>query len=168
MADDALVRREPVPSDAEALGLMHHRSWVDTYGPLLPDGWFDEHPAQERIAMWQRVLGLPLPDGARRTAVFDRQGVALAWSMAGPARGHEGVEPVRGEELWGLYVARGQLGTGLGQELVEWAVGDRPAELWVAEGNDRAIAFYRRNGFALDGTRAASRGFPLTELRMVR
>ncbi|MGG5257326.1 GNAT family N-acetyltransferase [Phycicoccus avicenniae] len=140
---------------------------MDTYGPLLPQGWFDGQGPEERIALWQRVLAEPLPAGARRTAVFSGD-EPVAWSMAGPARVHEGVDPVRDEELWGLYVARDHLGTGLGQELVEWAVADRPAELWVAEGNERAIAFYRRNGFALDGTSAVGTGFPLAELRMVR
>ena len=32
------------------------------------------------------------------------------------------------------------------------AIGDEvPAYLWVIEGNERAVAFYRRHGFELDG-----------------
>ncbi|MBM6399447.1 GNAT family N-acetyltransferase [Phycicoccus sonneratiae] len=162
-----LVWRAPTPADAEALGRMHFRAWVDTYGPLLPDGWFDDRGPEDRIALWARVTAEPLPLGVRRVAVLDGSR-PVAWCQTGPARVHEGVDPVRDEELWGLYVARDHLGTGLGQALLEWGVGDRPAELWVAEGNERAIAFYRRNGFTLDGTQAESRGFPLAELRMVR
>ncbi|HMM94550.1 GNAT family N-acetyltransferase [Phycicoccus sp.] len=167
MPDRHLTWRAPVPADADALGRMHFRAWVDTYGPLLPAGWFDERGPEDRIALWTRVLAEPLPPGVRRVAVFAGE-VPVAWCAAGPARPHEGVAPVRPEELWGLYVARDHLGTGLGQELATWAVADRPAELWTAEGNERAIAFYRRNGFVLDGTRASSPGFPIAELRMVR
>lgn len=167
MADLGRVWREPVPADAEALGRMHHRAWADTYGPLLPTGWFDEHGPRERIDVWTEALSTPPAPGVRRVAVFDG-GVPVAWCLTGPSRGHEGIDAVREEELRGLYVARSHLGTGLGQGLLDWAVGDRPAELWTAEGNARAVAFYRRNGFAADGARSYSRGFPLVEIRMVR
>ena len=43
-------------------------------------------------------------------------------------------------------------GTGVGYVLFEEAVGDRAAYLWVLAGNDRAIRFYERQGFRLDGT----------------
>ncbi len=168
MPEPALTWREPVPADAEALGLMHHRSWVDTYSHLLPAGYFDEHGASERIALWHRVLAQPLPSGHRRVAVFDAEGGVVAWCVAGPGREHEGVGPTRAEALWGLYVATDRHGTGLGQQLLEWAVADRPAELWTARGNERAISFYRRNGFVADGVQVQDSRFPLVELRMVR
>jgi hypothetical protein len=44
------------------------------------------------------------------------------------------------------------------------------SELWVADENPRAFAFYRRNGFAPDGATAVQElaGTPLRILRMVR
>lgn len=167
MPDQRLVWREPVLSDADAVGRMHHRAWVDTYASLLPPGWFDEHGPDEQVARWRRILGDPTPAGARRTVVFDdAEPVALA--VCGTARENEGVSPVRELALWGLYVARSHLGTGLGQSLLRWAVGDGPAELWVARGNERAIAFYRRNGFTEDGAEVVDSFVPLVEIRMVR
>ncbi len=168
MADGDLVWREPVPDDAEALGLMHHQCWVDTYVDLLPPGWLEEHGPQEQVLRWRRVLAEPPPPGVRRLAVFDGAGVPVAWSVAGPGRAHTGVAPVRDRAVWGLYVARSHLGTGLGQALLHWAVGREPAELWTARGNARAIAFYRRHGFTEDGTETANQHLPLVELRMVR
>lgn len=147
---------------------MHHRSWVDTYSDLLPPGWFDEHGPRERIDRWRRVLATPLPPGARRTGVFDADGGAVAWCVVGPARTHDAVAPVRDLELWGLYVDREQLGSGLGQDLLDWAVGHDPAELWRARGNERAAAFYRRNGFVDDGRELAPGTPPIVEVRMVR
>ncbi|QIM21015.1 GNAT family N-acetyltransferase [Phycicoccus sp. HDW14] len=168
MSLGALVWREPRPSDAEALGRMHQQVWVDTYSDLLPPGYFDEHGPEERIALWRRVIAEPLPAGVRRVTVFDGDAGPVGWCIAGPGLEHEGVRPARTEALWALYVATDHLGTGLGQQLLEWALADRPAELWTARGNERAISFYRRNGFVADGTRVQDSRFPLVELRMVR
>ena len=44
-----------------------------------------------------------------------------------------------------------------------------PAVLWVAKENRRAIAFYRRNGFAFDGAEQSDPGTAgIVEARMVR
>ena len=44
-----------------------------------------------------------------------------------------------------------------------------PAVLWVAKENPRAIAFYRRSGFAFDGAEQTDPGTPgIVEARMVR
>ena len=53
---------------------------------------------------------------------------------------------VRGE-LCSLYVARAQWGTGVADSLLEAALGDSSAFLWVFEANARARAFYARHGF---------------------
>ena len=61
-------------------------------------------------------------------------------------------------------------GTGAGQRLLDAAIGDAPAFLFVADRNPRAVRFYERNGFEFDG---ASESYPLirtpiVSLRMVR
>ncbi len=63
----------------------------------------------------------------------------------------------------------GQRAAGSGQALLDSAVADRSAFLWVAELNPRAIAFYRRNGFEADGAHTVSAEWEnLAEIRMVR
>ncbi len=167
-AEHGLVWRAPTPGDADALGRFHHQSWVDSYSHLVPPGWFDEHSLQNRVDLWHRILAQPPPEGVRRTAVFRPDGGPVAWCVGGVSHENDGVPPVRDCELWGLYVDRALHGSGLGQALLEWAIGDRPAQLWRAKGNERAAAFYRRNGFRDDGTELALDYPPLVEVRMVR
>jgi ribosomal protein S18 acetylase RimI-like enzyme len=52
--------------------------------------------------------------------------------------------------------------------LLDVAIGREAASLWVLEGNERAMAFYRRNGFTADGARADEEFFGVSEIRMVR
>lgn len=48
-------------------------------------------------------------------------------------------------------------------------MGDGEAMLWVAKDNPRAVAFYRRNGFDLDGTEQRDPGAPkIVDARMLR
>lgn len=60
-------------------------------------------------------------------------------------------------ELYAVYVRASQYGTGLGHRLLEAAIGDAPAYLWVFEANVRARGFYARQGFEPDGARNPSR-----------
>ena len=165
---NGLVWRAPMPQDAEAIGRMHHQAWVDAYAHLLPDDWFEHWTVDDSVAKWRRILAAPAPPDLTRIAVFDGTGAAVAWVVAGPSRPEDEVQPARARELWGLYVAREHHGTGLARELAERALGDAPAEVWVFEGNPRAEAFYRRNGFRDDGTELVVEHPPLVEVRMVR
>lgn len=61
-------------------------------------------------------------------------------------------------------------GSGAGQLLLDAAVGDGGAYLWIADENPRALAFYRRTGFVQDGADRSHEllGTPVRILRMVR
>jgi GNAT superfamily N-acetyltransferase len=77
--------------------------------------------------------------------------------------------PVRSLELATLYLRAAQHGSGLGQALLDAAVGDRPTSLWVVEANARARRFYERNGFTADGAREVLESWEgLVEVRLVR
>ena len=166
--DGRLVWRSPGPGDAEAIGRMHHRAWQDTYTDLLPDDWFERYTVDHYIARWRGILSSPLPPEATRVAVFDDSGAAVAFVVVGPSRPDAVIEPARPRELWALYVAREHQGTGLARALVDHALGDEPAELWVFDGNPRAEAFYRRLGFERDGVEAPHEDTGLPGIRMVR
>jgi GNAT superfamily N-acetyltransferase len=66
-----------------------------------------------------------------------------------------------------LYVHAADHGTGIGRALLEAVIDSaEPAALWVADPNPRAQAFYRKHGFAADGT--ARYEDRVREIRMVR
>ena len=69
-----------------------------------------------------------------------------------------------------LYVLPTAHGTGVGQSLLDIAVGERSAYLWIIRGNPRAERFYRRNMFVPDGSVGLAGGPWLNQpmFRMVR
>ncbi|MFZ7087430.1 GNAT family N-acetyltransferase [Curtobacterium sp. RRHDQ10] len=153
--------RPAILDDAAAIARVHATSWRETYGRFVEDPdaspWFD---VDRRIAMWQE--NLEGDTHATSVAVHDGAivGFAAVESTSGP-------DAVRAEELTMLYLLAGSHGSGAGQALLDAALADRPASLWVAEDNPRAQAFYRRNGFRPDGTTGTFGPIPTT-VRMVR
>jgi ribosomal protein S18 acetylase RimI-like enzyme len=152
--------RQAVPDDAEALAHLHVLVWEEAYSSLMPAHVFESRRATvpQRIENWRRNLTV----AAARTVVAEDSDGLVGFASAGPPRDDVAVD----DELWALYVRACRWGTGLGHALLTEALGDRPASLWVLRGNERAIGFYRRHGFAEDGAvRSDEYG---TEDRMVR
>ncbi|WP_461164102.1 GNAT family N-acetyltransferase [Arthrobacter sp. R4-81] len=71
------------------------------------------------------------------------------------------------QQLHLLYTYAAFHGSGVGTALLDTVI-DRsaPAELWVADPNPRAQAFYRKNGFLTDGAVRIDDG--VRSVRMVR
>lgn len=136
--------RRAVASDAAAIHEVHRASWLETYAGLVPVAEIEERFADRelRITRWIGIIT------DERTHVAERDGRIVGWAASGPGRGDDAPRPL---ELEGIYLLAAAHGSGLGQALLDAAIGGEPAYLWVAEGNDRAEAFYRRNGFARDG-----------------
>lgn len=173
--------REAVPQDAEALARLHLTTWRQTYAGVLSDAFLQGLPLGPRLDLWHRVLA---PGSPARTWVLEDR---VPCQDPGPDRRHEpGEEPAtrvcgfastraggpqdpRELELWGIYLLADRQRQGLGQRLWDRAVGDRPCFLWVAEQNQAAVAFYRRNRMEPDGGQdrlSWMEGLPV--LRMVR
>ena len=143
---DGVAIRRAVPGDAEALAHLHLDVWDDAYTGLMPQGILDDRreKVDERVERWRDILGQERP-----TWVAEDADGLVGFSGVGPARDNDVDIDL---ELYALYVRAAYYGTGVGYALFEQAVGDRAAYLWVLAGNDRAIGFYERQGFRLDGT----------------
>lgn len=166
-----VVLRTPTLEDAADLGRVHQQCWVETYDTLVTPEFWEHSTEARRIGMWERMLRRT--ETGRRLVVAEVDGSIVGFALAGPylAREHPGHAPVHELEVRMLYVLRAHHGTGIGQQLLDAVLAaDEPAQLWVAERNPRAQAFYRRNGFEADGSRDSREHHSgdLTAIRMLR
>ncbi|GAA5144984.1 hypothetical protein GCM10023340_13520 [Nocardioides marinquilinus] len=132
--------------DVDALVELHRACWVEAYTDLMPPGAVDRVFADPERLRRRRVEQIADPARTMLLAVVDDALVGFAAS--GPPRHDDPPAPL---ELYAVYARAATWGRGVGPALLAAAVGARPAYLWVLEGNDRAVAFYRRHRFAPDG-----------------
>ena len=144
---DGAAIRTAIPADAAALARLHIDVWDDAYTGLVPQSILDERRGRvdERTQRWREIL----ESHDRNRVAVDAAGELIGFACSGPARDNDVDLDL---EVWALYVRAPHWGTGVGYALFEDVVGDRAAYLWVLAGNERAIAFYQRQGFRLDGT----------------
>lgn len=173
MSADRFIVRDARAGDAGGIARVHVDSWRETYAHLVPERFFDETAFERRESMWARYLTMDPRPGplvvAHESAPQQR---IIGFANAGPAVGpdaEKGAPPARDLHLFAIYLLAAAHGTGTGRELLEATIGDAPAQLWVLADNPRAISFYRRAGFEVDGVRFVDPEVEgLTELRMVR
>lgn len=154
--------RRALADDADEIGRVHYQAHVETYSGTFPPGVIEGFPASARSRMWSQVMAT----GSGELWVADLAGRIVGFACGGPSRDEP---PVRALELGSIYVLAAYHGTGLGQKLLDAAIGRRGASLWVLNDNPRARAFYARNGFSLDGTEKIDDRFGhVRDIRMVR
>ena len=175
--ESAYLIRPPRAEDVPALGALHCRVWQEAYIGLMDEEAFAALTPERFARGWSRRLVVEegtqnpnlLRDGrserGEQVAVAEHGDDVVAFISVGPARDEDAPTDT---QLWAINVVSEHLGTGVAQQLMDQVLSDRPAYLWVADGNDRAIRFYERNNFRLDGTQTTDRDDGLVELRMVR
>jgi ribosomal protein S18 acetylase RimI-like enzyme len=133
--------RRATTDDVEAVRAVGHATWPSTYGPIR-----GEEYVRDGLAKWWSVEAVRRGiDGATTTYVaVDRDGEVIGCSVVGERDG--------GPFVHKLYVTPDAQRTGAGRALLEAVMADLPDDavavcLDHAEGNDRAHAFYERQGF---------------------
>ena len=152
--------RDAQPGDAHAIAVVNVESWQAVYRGLLSESFL----ANLSVPDWERTWSKILVDSPPRTAVLlaTCEAVVVGFAAVGPGRG-SAVAAQTGE-LYAIYLRPDQWGCGIGAQLHSAAIhrlstlGFMQATLWVLEGNQRAISFYRRNGWAADGARQVDQG----------
>lgn len=152
----------PTLDDLDELGRVHVQVWREAYAGLLPDDYLAGLDPTFGPTRWRERFGTS-PEVSWVLA-RDDDGI-VGMSTSGPARDDDPPAPW---ELYAINVLRRAHGTGLADDLMAHVVGDRAAYLWVLDGNDRALAFYRRHGFADDGGRKPEPDTGVVEIRMSR
>lgn len=146
-----IIYRAPRSDEAEALGQLGYDSFVETFGPLY---------APEDLALFAEqtyaldVVAAELADPAFRHLVAEDDGRMVGYCKIGFKRSLD-YEPDnhRIVELKQLYIFKSHHGTGIAQQLTNWAVEEAHAAgaeallLSVYNDNPRGQAFYRKMGF---------------------
>jgi ribosomal protein S18 acetylase RimI-like enzyme len=152
----------PTLDDLEEMGRVHVQVWQEAYAGLMSDDFLAGLDPTAGPRIWRERFG-GIPEVSWWIARDDVGVVGLATS--GPPRDDDAPVPL---ELYAINVLRRVHGTGLADDLLTHTIGDRPAYLWVLDGNARAIAFYRKHGFVDEGGRKPEPNSDLVEIRMAR
>jgi ribosomal protein S18 acetylase RimI-like enzyme len=145
------VYRDATIADADALATLARATWLDTFGPLFSEADAAAHvnkyygPAQQAAEIADPAFHHHLAFNGDELVGFCRSG---RYTL--PAD----VSDERAFELHRLYVTSGAKGSGAARHLIDDAIawtreqGGDGLYLSVYHANERAIAFYRKCGFA--------------------
>jgi GNAT superfamily N-acetyltransferase len=146
--------RDAEPADAEAIVSATEAGWREGYAGIVSPERMESLPVER----WRHEVSVglrrPVGDAFTRVAEIDGEFAGYAY-VAAPAR--DGDLGPGEAELVAMYVLPARWRQGAGDALMR-AVVDRLEELdyaaavlWTFEANERALAFYRRHGWAPDG-----------------
>ena len=146
--------RRAVTDDAAAIADIHVRSWQAAYRGLMPDELLDGLSVADREEMWREEAQARGESGV--LFVAEHEGAIAGFcALAEPSRDEDAGPEVA--EVGAIYIDPDVWRVGVGRALMETALthlqagGWREATLWVLAGNEPALNFYARFGFAPDG-----------------
>lgn len=147
-----LVIREAAIDDAEELGAAHVAAWQAAYPGLIPDRYLAALDPIAGSDRWRQSIANR--DSASTTLVAEVGGRIAGFTSYGSPRDQV---PDGWGEVWAINLHpdywRQRIGTALFRSAVTGLIGRgyRHGYLWVLQGNERAIGFYRRQGWPADG-----------------
>ena len=157
--------KQAAPEHLPVAAGMKARAWRESY-PFDEQVFADQDQAVAQAALvWDQASR----EGGYFWVVVDTDDASAIVGVAHARVSDEADAPVP-LELAMIYLLDVAKGSGIADRLMEFAIGDGPAYLWVLEDNPRGTKFYRRHGFEADGASRPLSG-PLSghrEIRMVR
>ena len=155
-----IIKTMETPEEIEGKSLVHWQTWREAYDDLLPPE-FQDTMTLDRC----RFFSQKYPENTL-IAMDGKQVVGFI------SYGNFRDETIQAGEIIALYVLKDYYGKGIAQKLMKEALTtlEQFSEifLWVLKDNKRAIAFYQKMGFTVDGPeKILEFGKPVKELRMV-
>lgn len=156
--------------DAARLAAVHVAVWKATYPGMVDGARLEGLTPADRVPGWEAIIAQAEDAEARgirtRCVVDIASGEIVGMATGGPAR--DAPAPTT-TQLWSLNLLPAHHGTGAAAALLDAVLTPgTPAYLSLAAGNERALAFYRKHGFELDGAEQHDQAWACHELRMVR
>ncbi len=157
------IEIKKMESDEEIKGkaYVHWKSWQDAYKGIVDQNYLDSLTLEKCVDIafkWPENL-MVAKDGDQVVG------------FVGYGKYHDEEIPEAGE-IFAIYILEEYYGTGVGKALMQAGLDelDYPAvALWVLKDNKRAIRFYEKCGFRLDGREEEIKlGSPIVEVRMIR
>ncbi|MFI1994749.1 GNAT family N-acetyltransferase [Actinoplanes sp. NPDC020271] len=166
-----MIIRSATMDDAQALAVVHVRTWQETYRGEVPQDYLDHLDPSQRRDGWLRWLGSDNPPAGTLVLEHEADGV-VGFVNVCPSRDPD-TDPRLVGEIKAIYVLPEYWGHGAGRLLMKAGLqrlqeaGYREIVLWALETNGRARRFYEAGGWRADGSSKIdeSRGFPLAEVR---
>lgn len=134
-------------NDAEEIGRVHYRAWIETYTGMLPESCLAARSEEKSIQFFSR-------SECKNIAVAEVDGEIIGFCGYGEFR--DTSDDMIGE-IQGIYLLDACKRMGIGRKLMAYALerlselGNSEVGLWVLDANERAIRFYEALGFAYSG-----------------
>jgi GNAT superfamily N-acetyltransferase len=151
VTDPPTALRPATGDDALCIGVLGMQVFLETYAP---DGIRPDLAREVLQTLSPEVTAAALARRDQRFIVAERAGHLLGFAHWRPDATHAGVAAARPAEVFRLYVLRRFAAAGLGTLLLRAAEDAAAAEgadaVWLTawSGNERALAFYPRRGYA--------------------
>jgi len=148
-----LIIRPATPADAAAISAIHIDARCQAYADLMSPEALSAMIAEVTPEKWANRLRYWRGWGL---VAVENGGTIIGFVYTAP--NHEGRPGVG--DIEALHVDPAHQGTGVGERLLDAGLevlaqqGFSAFELWVLEGNERAIQFYLKRGWRPDGERA--------------
>jgi diamine N-acetyltransferase len=160
------------PSDAKRLAALAEETFRDTFASMNTVGDMEMHC---RTSYGEAMQAAEISDPRMVTLVYEDEGDMIAFAQLRWAEAPSCVSAGTPGEIQRLYVAKAWHGKGIAQDLMSACIqemekrGSDVVWLGVWERNPRAIAFYKKYGFAEVGDHVFPLGRdPQRDIVMVR
>ncbi|STQ89139.1 GNAT family N-acetyltransferase [Iodobacter fluviatilis] len=152
-----------------SIAQIHVLSWQHAYCDLLPSDYLAQLSVEKRAETWRNAL----KTSSSQVLVAQSGDGLLGFISFAPCRDEDAASDQA--EIWSLYVSPAYWAAGVGLALYTAAKeriqdqGFKALSLWVLAGNQRALQFYAKAGFAPDLSKTFElAGVELQELRLVQ
>ena len=163
VAMEFIIRESVTDQDKYGKAYVHYTAWNETYTGLMPQGFLDGRSLEKCI---KNAYEYP-----KNTFVAVAEEKVVGFALYIPeSRELVGIKP--SSEVVAIYVLQKYQRNGIGEALLKQCIKvlpRNPIAIFVLKGNEKAINFYKKQGFKFTGKTVEQnvKGGTLVELEMV-